>query len=287
MNVGIIGNGFVGSAVAQGFSLFSKIRIYDNNESLSSHSFEDVVTNSDFIFVCVPTPSDYSNNKSIDLTILNEVIEKINKIIINKDADDKVIILKSTIIPGTTENYSNLFPKLRLVFNPEFLSEKTALFDFNNPSRIILGGDEKDCKNVKKLYRMRFPHVNIIMTDSRSAEFTKYACNCFFAAKIAIFNELRQMADSQNMNWDAIMNGILSSGWVNPMHTLVPGTDGNYGFGGKCFPKDINAFINYYQNNDINPTMFKAAWDKNIEVRKNKDWLKIEGAFSNKGEENE
>tara|TARA_R110002020_G_scaffold339183_3_gene554356 strand:+ start:9022 stop:9897 length:876 start_codon:yes stop_codon:yes gene_type:complete len=287
INVGIIGNGFVGSAVAQGLSLISNVRTHDKNKKLSSHSFEDVVTNSKFIFVCVPTPSNYLDNGGIDLTILDQVITQINTIIINKKLDNKLIVLKSTIIPGTTENYCKLFPRLKFVFNPEFLSEKTAIFDFNNPSRIVIGGSDECCENLKFLYKRRFPHVKIITTDSKSAEFTKYACNCFYAIKIAMFNELHQMADNENMDWNSIMNGVISSGWVNPMHTLVPGTDGDFGFGGKCFPKDLNAFIGYYQEQNIKPIMLKAAWDKNIEVRKNKNWLQIEGAFSNKGEENE
>ena len=138
------------------------------------------------------------------------------------------------------------------------------------------------------MYKKRFPYVKIIQTDSESAEFTKYACNCFYAAKISILNEFHQVCSKQGLDWDAIMNGMLSSGWINPMHTLVPGTDGNYGFGGKCFPKDINAFINYFEECDVEPTMLKSAWSKNLEVRKNRNWLQIEGAVSNnKGEKNE
>ena len=131
-------------------------------------------------------------------------------------------------------------------------------------------------------YKERFPHVTIVQTDSQSAEFTKYACNCFYAAKISIFNEFYQVAQKQNLDWNAITNGMMSSGWINPMHTLVPGTDGNLGFGGKCFPKDINALINYFEQCGVEPLMLKAAWQKNTEVRENKNWLQIEGAVSNK-----
>ena len=95
-------------------------------------------------------------------------------------------------------------------------------------------------------------------------------------------NEFYQVATKQNLDWNAIVGGMLTSGWVNPMHTLVPGTDGNLGFGGKCFPKDINAFINYFEDCQIEPMMLKAAWQKNLEVRDNKNWLRIDGATTKK-----
>lgn len=286
-NIGIVGNGFVGSAIAHGFSLWSQVRIYDKDERLSTHTLQQVVEDSDIIFVSVPTPMDSSNDNEIDLSILDGVMEQIH-IYHGHDTTNKVIVIKSTVIPGTTRKYEDAYPAMKIAFNPEFLSERTAKLDFNNPSRIILGGSREACKPLEELYRNRFPHVTIIQTDSESAEFTKYVCNCFYATKISILNEFHQVSLKQNLDWHAIMGGLLSSGWVNPMHTLVPGTDGNYGFGGKCFPKDLNAFIKYFENNNIEPSMMKAAWNKNLEVRSDRNWFKIEGAVSNKkGEKNE
>jgi UDPglucose 6-dehydrogenase len=280
--IGIIGNGFVGSAVAHGFSLWHNIKIYDTNQKLSNHSFQEVVQTSDFIFVCVPTPMDMFNGHTIDLSILDSVMESIDKHNDSFTGHQPIIIIKSTVIPGTTARYESMYPKARIIFNPEFLSERTAKLDFNNPTRIILGGEEKACQLAEDLYRSRFPHVTIINTDSESAEFTKYACNCFYAVKISILNEFYQAAERNNLDWNAITYGMLSSGWVNPMHTMVPGTDGNYGFGGKCFPKDINAFINYFEGCGVDPLIMKASWQKNSQVRKKQDWLHIDGAVSNK-----
>lgn len=280
-NIGIIGNGFVGSAVAHGFSLWAKVRIYDKNHKISTHKLKDVVEKSDVLFVCVPTPMDASNDNRIDLSILDSVMEEIFKYNDSYTGDDAVVVIKSTVTPGTTKKYEKLYPTMKIVFNPEFLSERTAKLDFNNPSRIILGGTWEAREPVEKLYRDRFPHVTIIHTDSKSAEFTKYACNCFFAAKISIMNEFYEAAEKQKLDWNAIVGGMLTSGWINPMHTLVPGTDGNYGFGGKCFPKDINAFIKYFEECDVEPLILKASWQKNLQVRENKNWLQIDGAVSN------
>lgn len=281
-NIGIIGNGFVGSAIANGFSLWHNLRIYDKDKRLSLNTLKEVVENSDIIFVSVPTPMNTDDDNKIDLTILDSVMSEIDKHNDNYTGNAPVIVIKSTVLPGTTKRYKKQYPKMQIVFNPEFLSERTAKLDFNNPSRIILGGDRDGCRAAAELYKERFPHVTIVQTDSQSAEFTKYACNCFYAAKISIFNEFYQVAQKQNLDWNAITNGMMSSGWINPMHTLVPGTDGNLGFGGKCFPKDINALINYFEQCGVEPLMLKAAWQKNTEVRENKNWLQIEGAVSNK-----
>ena len=174
------------------------------------------------------------------------------------------------------------------MFNPEFLTERTAVRDFKNPSRIVLGGDKQYVDTVERLYRKVFPSrlIEIIKTDAKTACFIKYFCNCFFAAKVSMMNEFRQLADVSGVNWDTALNGLISSGWVNPMHTMVPGTDGDFGFGGKCFPKDINALIAYSESVDVNPVMLKAAWEKNLKIRKNLNWLTIEGAVSN-GDKNE
>ena len=275
INLGIIGNGFVGSAVAHGFSLCANIRIFDKNEKLSTHSFDDVVKNSEFIVVSVPTPS---NEKTgiIDLSILDSVMEEISSII----PPDSVVIIKSTAIPGTTDNYMEKYPQMNIVFNPEFLSERTAKMDFMNPSRIVLGGAPRPRGRVEKLYKTRFPFTQFILTDAKTAEFIKYMCNCFYAVKISAFNEFYQLAQKLDICWPESMYGILSSGWVNPMHTQVPGTDGDFGFGGKCFPKDMSAFIRCFEENDINPLLMKAALEKNMEVRQNLNWLHIEGAIT-------
>lgn len=283
INIGIIGNGFVGSAVAQGFSLWTKVRVYDTESHRSMHSLDEVARLSDIIFVCVPTPMDTSRGGKIDLSILDSVMSDLDA----KVCTGSLVVIKSTVTPGTTLRYEKRYPMLRLVFNPEFLSERTAKMDFNNPARIVVGGNHDHRVVLAMLYRERFPHVPIIETDAQTAEFIKYACNCFYAVKISILNEFKQMATHLHMDWDAIINGLLSSGWVNPMHTMVPGTDGNLGFGGKCFPKDMNAFINFFESYEIEPSVMKAAWQKNLEVRDEKNWLNIDGATSHKGEQDE
>lgn len=281
-NVGIVGNGFVGSAIASGFSLHANVKIYDADQRKSTHTIEEVVNNSEFVFVSVPTPMNIGQGGEIDLSILDQVLQQIQQV--NKK-DDNIIIVKSTAVPGTTLKYINKYKKLNIVFNPEFLTERTARLDFINTSRIVIGAEDQILSDrVKELYRDRFQATQIIQTDTQSAEFIKYMCNCFFSVKVSFMNEMFQMADLKNLNWNSIMKGFLSDGRIGNSHTDVPGHDGSLGYGGKCFPKDINGFIKYYQDAGIEPTVMCASWQKNLEVRKNHDWLKIEGATSNKKE---
>jgi len=276
MKFSILGNGFVGNALFEGMKHCNDISIYDVDSSKSNGSFEDALKN-EIIFVCLPTPTNMAGE--IDTSIIIETLKRIES--------SHIIVIKSTITPNACQHIVDLFPKQEFVVNPEFLTERTAVEDFKNPSRIVLGGNQQSVAKIIDLYRPVFPDTKIIECDHKTACFIKFFSNCFFASKVSLMNEFRQIADANNIDWEKSLDGILSSGWVNPMHTLVPGPDGDYGFGGKCFPKDINAMIAESKYLNIEPSMLQAAWDKNLEVRKNKNWLQIEGAFSNKGEENE
>ena len=259
-SIGIIGNGFVGNAVHQGLREHFNLVIYDTDPSKKINTLEEV-NKTEIVFLCVPTPM--NTDGSFILSFLFDSISNLSS--------GKILLIKSTIPPNYAEFLINKFPKQKLVFNPEFLTERTAVQDFQNPSRIVIGGnDEKTVQIVENMYRVIFPSrlVEIIKTDAKTACFIKYFSNCFFAAKVSLMNEFRQAADAAGIDWNTALNGLLTSGWINPMHTLVPGPDGDYGFGGKCFPKDICAFIAYCKEEGIDPTVLEAAWKKNLEVRK-------------------
>ena len=278
--IGIIGNGFVGSSIAAGFGLHADVRVYDVDPKRTMDPLESVL-DCDFIFVCVPTPMRLDDHNKIDLSLVKKVFETASRL--NKK--DNIFILKSTAIPGPTHQLAQEYPNLNIIFNPEFLTERSARLDFINSSRIILGGHVELCNRVKLLYRERFPHTPIVMLDAKSAEFIKYMCNCFFSTKISFMNEMKQAADVLGLEWDSIVLGFLLDGRIGNSHVDVPGHDGNAGFGGKCFPKDLNAFVNFFKSIGVDPKVLSSAWEKNLEVRKDADWERIEGATSNfKGE---
>ena len=173
--IGIIGRGFVGSAVEFGFSpntgCDAEVRVYDKDPSKSLNTLQEVVTHSDIIFLSVPTPS--NSDGSMNLDIVDSVLNDINEIYIeNEYCPDNVILLRSTVTPGTTRNLQSRYPNLRLVFNPEFLTERSAKFDFINQSRFILGCGDSDfekyqTEEVADLFRDRFgDSISIIETIS-------------------------------------------------------------------------------------------------------------------------
>ena len=157
----------------------------------------------------------------------------------------------------------------------------TAAIDFITPSRNIVGGEEENgTLTIKKLYEERFPGVTCHVMKSKESEFVKYFANCFFATKVSFFNEMFLLSDKLNLSWDKILGGVMSDGRIGISHYQVPGHDNDFGFGGTCFPKDINAMIKRSEDLGIDPKMLKASWEKNKEVRKKLDWFDIPGAMT-------
>ena len=282
MKIGIVGNGFVGSAILHGFILHvDDIMIYDSDPKRSTHSLEDLAKNSDIIFICVPTPMFESGE--CDLSIVKKVADELSQF---EEVKDKVVVVKSTVVPGTVETLAKQYPDMNFVFNPEFLTERKARLDFINTSRIVLGSDNQDAiEQVEELYRLRFPYTPIIKTNFATAQLIKYMANCFFATKVSFMNEMYQVCDAIDGDWETAVEGFITDGRIGNSHIDVPGHDGDFGFGGKCFPKDLNAMIKKAEALGVSPDVMKGAWVKNQEVREDLDWFDIPGAVSLKSEE--
>ena len=260
--IGIIGNGFVGGAIGFGFSPAVPVNIYDIDPNLSTSTLSDTVNKSDVIFVCVPTPM--NRDGSINLNIVESAFNSIDEV---NTRDDNVVVLKSTVVPGTCDALSRKFPNLNIVFNPEFLTERKAKFDFLNQARVVIGGEVAHVKKVAQLYNMRFKSPRIIFTNTKTAEFIKYFNNVFFAVKVSFANEMKRIASNDGIDWDAALAGFVADGRVADSHLQVPGPDGKPGFGGTCFPKDICAFMDYAKKLGVNTDVISGAWKTNLQVR--------------------
>tara|TARA_R110001592_G_scaffold1606_1_gene9395 strand:+ start:2004 stop:2858 length:855 start_codon:yes stop_codon:yes gene_type:complete len=275
--IGIIGRGFVGSAVEYGFSAQTGcdaiLKSYDIDPTKSTHSLEETVNESDFIFLSVPTPSNADG--SMHLGILELALKNIQEI--NKRKDN-IILIRSTILPGTTSKLAKKFKKLNLVFNPEFLTERSAKFDFINQSRFILGGRKRMTARVAELFRWRFgDSIPCIETNFETAEMIKYMNNCFFATKVSFMNEMKLIAEKSKVDWDMAVEGFVRDGRIGHTHLGVPGPDGKKGFGGSCFPKDIQAIIQFSKDLGVDTTTLKGAWKTNLNVRPERDWENLKG----------
>jgi len=277
IRIGVIGKGFVGTAVSHGFShqtgYGANIKIYDKNPAKSQNSLEETVNESDFLFLSVPTPS--SKDGTMDLSIVESALESINEV---NNSNSNIVLLRSTVTPGTTESFQKKYPKLRFVFNPEFLTERSASFDFINQTRVILGGEKENTERVKKLYRDRFGEfLPVLQTNFQTAELIKYMNNLFFATKVSFLNEMKLLSDQIGVDWNQAIEGFILDGRIGHSHIAVPGPDGKFGFGGSCFPKDIQALINFGQENGVQMNVLEGAWKTNLKVRPEKDWENLKG----------
>tara|TARA_R110002020_G_scaffold241737_2_gene454990 strand:- start:1641 stop:2510 length:870 start_codon:yes stop_codon:yes gene_type:complete len=278
ISIGIIGFGFVGSSVAYGFSPQTgfdqaKLRIFDKNPAKSTHSLKEVLDESDFIFLSVPTPSNVDG--SINLSILESVLDEVDT---HGTKDGSVVLVRSTVIPGTTRAFQEKYSNITLVFNPEFLTERSAKFDFINQARFILGGEPKNTSKVAELFRIRFgDSTPTIQTNFETAEFIKYMNNCYFATKVSFMNEMRLIADKSNVDWNVAVDGFVRDGRIGHSHVSVPGPDGKFGFGGSCFPKDMQAMMCHARTLGVEPSVLDGAWKTNLNVRPERDWEKLLG----------
>ena len=273
MNVGIIGQGFVGNAVYQKFKNFFKVYTYDIVKELCNSSYDELIKNCEMIFVCIPTPM--NNDGSCNVELVREVLSKLN------EETKAIIVNKSTVIPGTTEKFNQDFKNLEVVFNPEFLTERNSVEDFNNQDRIILGGPRPATKELIQIYSKVFPNACVVETGSRHAEMIKYFTNCFLANKVSFSNEMYELCDALNLDYDKIIEYAVLDKRLGNSHWAVPGPDGDKGFGGHCFPKDLSAIIKISEEFGTVNNVLKSIKKTNDRVRKNRDWEVMKGRAIN------
>ena len=270
MKIGVIGQGFVGTAVNEGLKPFFKIETFDINKDSTCSSVTELSEKSDVIFVCLPTPMKIDGSCYLDIvedTLLGLDIIK----------ECKTIVVKSTIPPGTTEKWNKKFNYIQVVFNPEFLTEANSIEDYKNQNRIIIGGPRPATTKVKRIFTKAFPKVPIIKTGPTTAEMVKYFANCFLATKVSFANEMYQICENLNIDYDKVVEYVKYDERIGNTHLNVPGPDGDFGYGGHCFPKDIGALISLAHDLNVRPRMLTATECKNNDVRTNRDWEKQEG----------
>ena len=270
MKIGIIGQGYVGTAIKGGFEKHYEIETYDKfSTSKSTVNLHDLVLLCDVIFVCVPTPMNVDGSCHTD--IVEEVILEINEISISSESKPLVVI-KSTVPPGTTDRLHRKCKGVDVIFNPEFLTEVNFLEDFKNQSRIILGGIRRGTNKLRQIYSRVFPHATIVKTSATYAEMVKYFVNCFLATKVSFANEMKQICDERDIDYDKVVEYAIYDERLGKSHWAVPGPDGDLGFGGHCLPKDVSAIVSEFESE-----LLKSVLSVNDKVRKNRDWEDMKG----------
>lgn len=275
-NIGIVGQGFVGSAIREGLANFYEIRTFDIDKDKCNSTHEDVCKNSDIIFVCLPTPMRKSGE--CDTRIIESAIEKINHECLEDPGGNRpILVVKSTVPPGTTERLNSIATCLDVCFSPEFLTEANSFEDFKNQTRIIIGGPRPATGIVKQMFRKAFPTIPIVKTGTKTAEMVKYFTNCFLATKVIFANEMYDICKASGVDYDKVTEYALYDSRLGKSHLMVPGPDGDRGFGGHCFPKDLKALVFFASSADLEPDVLEKVLEKNDKIRKNRDWEGMKG----------
>ena len=264
ITIGIIGYGFVGKAVAQLKDVL-KTYIYDPF-NLDHKSLKSKINayNADVVFINVPT--DLSNDR-LDIKILESCLKDYKE---TNETKTSTLVIKSTVPVGTCDYLSNKFDINNIVFNPEFLTQRTAMEDFINQEEVYLAGSKEHTNKVLNAYETFFSYHNnyaqIFQTENyKEIELLKLARNTFYSVKVSYCNNLYNLCEKENIDYNSFRKHFARAKWVGHQHTYVPGPDGKFGYGGKCLPKDSIELLNFLKEND---TIF-GMLEQSINFNKN------------------
>ena len=255
MKILIAGYGFVGKAVANALKEEHQVIAIDpqyNEYKIADH------LDADGIIVCVGTPSTLMGD--CDSEALFEVLAQIPVYM--------PVLVKSTATPDVINSLVQRFPEHSICYNPEFLTAANANNDFLNQKYMILGGEDPESfwqelfQSVLKECKLYFYCTPV------EASVAKYAVNSFLATKVAFFNQLNELCETNDIDFESVRRLVAHDPRIGPSHTLVPGPDGKLGFGGACFPKDTWAFTNFAKRAGVPQTIISSAVMYNDKIRR-------------------
>lgn len=252
--IGIMGVGMVGGSVARFFeSKGEKPILYDPPRGLDS---KEEINRAEVVFICVPTPYDEERG-GFDLSFVRSAISILD--------GEKILVIKSTVLPGSTDKIQQEFPMHKILFNPEFLTEVTADQDMKYPDRQIVGYTEKSF-NVAKDIVMILPLAPFErIVPAKVAEIVKYFNNTWFSTKVIFSNQIYDVCEKLNIDYDAVSECASADKRVGPSHLKVK-HKGYRGYGGKCLPKDTRAFIQLGDRLGLDLKLLKAVEEINNEL---------------------
>jgi len=255
MKIIIAGFGYVGKAVHSIFEKKHNVIIVDpkhNTNSVKDHY------NADGVIICVPTPITSDSKYSLEeiKNVLDTVPEKMP------------VLIKSTVRPDDIDELEKSYPHLRITYNPEFLRANTAMEDYHNQPYTIIGGNDLD-KFWQKLLLVSLPNCKTVYTCSaKESAVIKQTSNAFLALKNSFFNQVYDVCEKSNVNFNLIRDILILDRRIGKEHTIIPGADGERGFGGHCLPKDTAAFLSYSKEIESPLTVLEEAISYNKTIRK-------------------
>jgi UDPglucose 6-dehydrogenase len=252
ITVAVVGAGFVGRAVAHGFNKQNIVLI---DPLLGTHTSDLLDKKPDVVFICVPTPM--GENGQIDSSIVEKVLEELKEL-------DTLLVLKSTVIPDIVDRLSKRYKNF--IYNPEFLTEKNAAWDFENPFVHVFGGNEVYCTQLQMIYE-KYSICNkcpVKKMSAKEASFTKYSINSYLALKVVFWNQMKELMEKHGAAYDTVRDAFTCDPRIGQSHSVVPGHDGRAGTGSACFSKDVPALIHF---SDMSLSILRDAWNVNCDIR--------------------
>lgn len=272
MKIGIIGLGFVGSSMEKSFKELgvNLTAVYDKFKNGGIGKIEDLLE-CDIIFSALPTV--YCETlKEYDKGPLEETCNYLRE-----KGYGGILVVKSTVEPGSCDGLWEKYG-VRVVHNPEFLTARTAYEDFHNQRHVVLGAtrgvSREELESVGEFYKKYYRNVEVSYCEAKESESMKIFCNSFYAVKVQFFNELYMVCQHGGMDYGKVIEMMLKNGWINSMHTRVPGPDGRMSYGGLCFPKDTNALNEYMRRNGLPNKVLEATIMERNEMREDRDNIK-------------
>lgn len=231
-NIAVVGCGVIGGALIKWVEEHTKHNILRIDPP---KGFNDDISRADIVFISIHIPTESDGTQ--DLTLLENIIA---------GCPDVPIFVRTTLLPQTSAKLSKKLNK-DVNFMPEFLTERTAVEDFYNQPMVF--------SNHEDMLKKIFVGKEYVVMNSLEAEVTKYTHNVFGALKVTYFNGIYEYCQKLGIDYEKVLSGALLSGYINAPHTQVPGPDGNFGYGGKCFPKDVNAFVKCVEGTQLGRLM--------------------------------
>jgi len=249
MQTAIIGAGVVGQALA---NVLDNPIIYDPPKGLNNLA---KLNTAEIIFICVPTP--YKGK--CDISLVDKSISILE--------GNKIVVIKSTVIPGTTEKMQKKYPQHKIFFNPEFLTEKNAFEDMKNPDRQIVGYLGNEYELAKEILELLPKTSYNAIIGATTAEMIKYYTNCFLALKVAFANQIYDLCEKMGIDYQEVKKGLVADKRIGKTHLDIF-VEGKRGFGGKCFPKDTKALLKFSQQKKVGLTILREAIKYNQKIWK-------------------
>lgn len=256
MKIIIAGYGYVGKAVFNALKDKHDVVIVDPQYTTNEIKYHH---DADGLIICVPTPT--TEDGICDATIIASILDEVPIFM--------PVLIKSTVTPDITDGFDEIYPNHSIVYSPEFLRAASANTDFVNQKHIILGGEDPECF-WQELFQTTLPNCRMVFNCSaKEACMVKYASNSFLALKTSFFNQIYDICQAEGLEFNVVRQLLAHDTRIGTDHTMVPGPDGERGWGGHCFPKDTQAFVQWTTTIGSPATLVESAIQYNKKVRKN------------------